>query len=86
MNPYHHYASGFDLYEEVESSNIDKVGSFGSDLYLYFKPGVWYRYEGAGFLFVSLTSADSIGKLFHQQIKPLYDCYKINIDGSEEKV
>lgn len=53
---------------EVKSSNIDKVGRQGEDLFIRFKSGGLYRYPKAGHLFDEAVGAESVGSFFRSKI------------------
>jgi hypothetical protein len=66
-------------WREVESSNVEAVG-WDSDMNLYarFKWGGVYRYDGVSRQrSVACSLAPSVGRYFHQKIKPNYKAVKI---------
>ena len=73
----------YDAESHMDSSTILDVAASGDDLYIKFKPGIWYAYMGAGFLYSMLVNADSVGKVFHANVKNVYAdvCYRWEGDG-----
>jgi len=67
MDPFMDY--NLDEYVEVNSSLIVGVGVKGNYLVVAFKKGTVYRYPDCAVYFADLTSAESVGKFFHQNIR-----------------
>ena len=62
---------------EVESSNIGAVKYEGNTLYVRFKTGAVYSYDGVSEeLYKQLLNAPSIGKFFAANIKNAYSFNK----------
>ena len=54
----------------VTSSNIDSVGYDEDTLFVRFKSGESYSYDGVPFFhFDGMTKAESVGKYFHRHVK-----------------
>jgi hypothetical protein len=53
----------------VESSNLESVGTKGSDLFVEFKNGAIYKYPGLSMEFDNLITADSVGKYFVRNVR-----------------
>lgn len=73
----------YDAESHMDSSTILDVAVSGDDLYIKFKPGIWYAYMGAGFLYSMLVNSDSVGKAFHSTVKTAYAdvCYRWENEG-----
>jgi hypothetical protein len=58
-----------DDFSFVESSNLEFVGTKGSDLFVKFKSGAIYKYPGLSTEFNNIIISDSVGKYFISNIK-----------------
>lgn len=66
----------------VTSSNIHQVGFDNEALFVAFKRGKTYRYEGVSRdTFDALAKAESPGKFFHQFIRDKYPAKAVEGDG-----
>lgn len=65
----------------VTSSNIEKIGVQGNDLFVEFKNGAKYLYPGQKDLFGPLSKAESVGKSFNQ-VKKSMEFSKVVADRS----
>lgn len=63
----------------VESSNVQSIGHDGTDLYVLFLNGSYYKYEDVpASKFNSLLAAESVGSYLNKSIKPVYTVTRIN--------
>ena len=63
----------------VESSNVQSVGHDGTDLFVLFHNGGYYKYEDVPqSKFNSLLAAESVGSYINKNIKPVYTVTRIN--------
>lgn len=58
-----------DNFKIVESSHISAVGTKDNYLIVFFKNNTAYRYPNQSDYFDRLVSAESVGKLFHQEVR-----------------
>lgn len=67
------------LKASVVSSNIEKVGFDRDKLYIQFKSGITYEYDGVSdAVFFALSKAESAGQFFHRFIRSKYVFRKVN--------
>ena len=68
----------FDI-AKVKSSNINEIAFGGNSIYINFKNGKTYSYEGATLdQYEDLKKAESVGKHFHSHIKSGgYECQEV---------
>lgn len=65
-------------YQDVQSSNILKVGHDGENMGVVFKGGGEYHYAGVPReVFDKVVSAESVGKAINAHIKPKFPAKKI---------
>ena len=63
----------------VQSSNVQAIGHDGTDLYVLFLNGGYYKYEDVPqSKFNSLLTAESVGSYLNKSIKPMYNVTKVN--------
>ena len=69
----------------VVSSNIDCLAFECDALYIRFKHGGTYRYDGVAFgVFDAMMKDESVGKAFHALIKNKYPFVKLDTDPFKE--
>ena len=57
----------------VVSSNIDRIGFHRNTLYIQFRSGESYRYDGTPYrVYQTLINAESVGSAFHRYVKGKY--------------
>lgn len=65
-------------YVVTDSSNVQHVGWKDGALYVLFKGGALYMYDGVSRQrAVACALADSVGKYLNQKIKPTYSCTRL---------
>ena len=63
----------------VGSSNIKALGWFDHALYIDFLSGRSYKYPGVPQeVFEDMLASDSVGKFFHNRIRPHYDAEEVS--------
>lgn len=71
---------GYAHQQDVESSNIAKVGYDGESLYLLFNSGIAYRYQNVPqTIYNALISAESVGSFFHKAIRNVFRHEKLEV-------
>lgn len=71
------------IMQEVESSNIAKIGYADGVLMLEFKRGGLYKYMGVPYqVYEDMLCAESVGKFFHSDINNKYSFERVIADGS----
>lgn len=75
------------ILEEIESSNISRIGHSGETLAVVFKGGVLpYLYSGVDLpMFQALSDSESKGKFFNKYIKPNYECISLSVELPAEE-
>jgi hypothetical protein len=64
----------------VNSSAISKVDHRGKDLYVMFKSGSMYRYQGVpAQMAAELVQAESVGRFFNENIAGQFESDKIEV-------
>lgn len=65
----------------VVSSTIERIGYQDGTLYVQFKSGVAYSYEGTPYdIYQMLEKAESVGSTFHRQVKGRYRYTRLDRD------
>lgn len=66
---------------DLDSSMIDAIGVYATELYVQFSNGAWYRAEGAADEYEPMLDADSVGSYWHKNIKKQYPIYEVMTNG-----
>lgn len=69
------------LHKEIVSSNIQTLGYRRGSLYIKFNSGHVYRYDQVSYkVFRGLSEAESVGKMFHADVRGRYRGQKLDND------
>lgn len=69
------------IYQDVVSSNINRIGWDDGTLYLTFKSGETYSYDEAPLeVYHQMVAAESVGKYFHKSISGVFNHTKLGYD------